>query len=1051
MNLAELSIKRPLFIVCLFILVIGVGYLSLRKMPVDLFPDVTFPIVTVSTPYGGAGPLEVETLISKPIEDELSAIAGMKNIRSQNKEGVSIVIAEFNFNVDIKYAEQQVRDRVDLARRKLPDDVEESVIRRVDPADQPIMTVALKANVGTGELFDIADQVIKPQIQQVNQVGLVEILGGRKREIRVELDQEKLRDYELSATTISNRLAAAGENIPAGAVGIGNSQKVYRTLAEFRSVKDIESVVLKFIANETPIRVSNVGAVVDDLTEARSKVFLNGDQVLAMQIFKQSDANTIAVVQALKDRITKLNESYKSDPRQISLTISRDNSKAIFANVADVTETIVIGIILVIIVVFFFLANGRSTIITALALPNSLLGAFILMSALGFSINIMTLLALTLVIGLLIDDAIVVRENIYRHIELGKSPRQASIIGTNEVLLAVVATTLCVIAVFGPVAFIDGVVGQFFKEFGLTIVFVMLISLFDAVTMAPMLSTYFASRHEEAGDKKTFYERTIGVLLSGFDRFQTKLENIYERSLHWIVRRPGFCLTMGVAAFVGSLALLPFIPKTFIAPQDVGEFLVNFEMPPGTSLEGTSEIAHKIDKMIRSEKETKQTILVIGNRDFEVNKASVFVEMVPFKQRKISTTQFKDHIRKLLVPYKNLRPVVSDINGVGGRERPFTLNIAGPDLKVLEDYTTKLYDEMKAHPSLQDVDLSYRPGKPEFQLVMNPNLAEQYGVSTRTAGSEIRNLIEGIVPVVFRQEGREYDIRVRLKEDQRSFKDRFSRTFVPNINERPIPVSFVGKGVETVGPSEVKRENRNRYISIEADIAADGPGMAGAIQATRNLINTKLPLPPEVSYSFVGQAENFQELITNILIAVLLAIFFIYLVLTSLYESFITPFTIMLVLPLAMAGAFVGLFVTNKSLDIFSMIGCILLLGVATKNSILLVDYALHKMRDEGVSRAQAMIEAGKVRLRPILMTSLALIAGMIPLALGLNEASRQRTSMGIAIVGGLVSSTLLTLIVIPAAFMYLDRVRVWIEGGFKRWTSADQATRPSLKEVKNG
>jgi HAE1 family hydrophobic/amphiphilic exporter-1 len=1040
MNIPEISINRPIFIVCLFILMLGVGYLSLTKMPVDLFPDVTFPIVTVSTPYPGAGPLEVETLVSKPIEDEIAAIAGIKNLRSQNKEGLSVVIAEFNFEVAIDYAEQQVRDRVSFARRKLPDDAEESVIRRIDPADQPIAILTLKANLPEAKLFDLADQVIKPKLQQVNQVGLVEVFGGRKREIHVALDQEKLKDFEVSATTVADRLGAAGENTPIGAVSRGDTQSVYRTLAEFQSIKDIEEVVLRFTANENPIKVSDVGDVLDDLEEEQARVYVNGERSLVLQVFKQSDSNTIAVVENIKDQVNALNAEYADHPDNISLTVIRDNARQIYNNIFDVTETILIGIFLVVIVVLLFLSNFRSTVITAMALPNSLLGAFILMAALGFSINIMTLLALTLVIGLLIDDAIVVRENIFRHIEMGKSPREASILGTNEVLLAVIATTLCVVAVFMPIAFIEGMVGQFFKEFGLTIVFVMLISLFDAVTMAPMLSTYFAgSSHREK--KKGFYYYTLGWLLEKFDQFQSWLEDLYEKGLRKVLKWPGLSFGIGLSCFVASLALVPHLPKTFLPPQDNGEFLVLLEATAGTSLSATSRIAREVEDLLLQQDEVDQTVLFVGSRDLEPNKATVFVDMVDFEQRKLNTTNFKEKIRELLKPYTAYRPIVADISAVGGGQRPFNLNISGSDLESLEDYSQKLYLALKDHPSLKDVDRNYRNGKPEFQVVVDPNNAQKYGVSTRATGMELRALIEGLTPAVFREAGQEYDIRVRLKEDQRSLKERYANTYVSNINGRLIPLRFVSESRETTGPTEIKRENRNRYISIEADIAPDGPGMGSAIQATKQLLAGELPPPPGVSYSFVGQAEDFQDLVSSIVMAILLAVLFIYLVLSSLYESFITPFTIMLVLPLAMAGSFVALFLFGKSIDLFSMIGMVLLLGVATKNSILLVDYANQKMNKEGLNRFDAMLAAGRVRLRPILMTSLALIAGMMPLAIGLNEASRQRTSMGVAIVGGLISSTLLALIVIPAAFMYLDRFRAWIEGSFKRWTSADQTS----------
>lgn len=1029
MNIAELSIKRPIFITCVFIVILGIGYLSLMKMPVDMFPDVTFPVVVVTTPYPGAGPAEVETLVSKPIEDELSSVSGVKSIRSTNKEGLSLVIAEFTFETDLKYAEQQVRDKVSLAKRRLPNEAEDSVVRSVNPADQPIMSIGIAANLKTADLYDFAQEVIRPKIQQVNQVGNVEVWGGRRREIRVSLDQKKLKDFEVSANAVTNRLALAGENVPSGKVDEGAKQFNYRTLAEFQSLKDIGATIVRFFANENPVRVQDVATVTDGLEDETTRVFVNGENGLILQVFRQSKANTVAVVDALYKRVESLSNEYKDDPRQIRLTVLRDNARAIRANVVDVVETILVGIVLVVIVVLFFLGNLRSTLITGLALPTSLLGAFVFMSSMGFSINVMTLLALVLVVGLLIDDAIVVRENIFRHIELGEQPRKAAIVGTNEVLLAVVATTLTVIAVFGPIGFLSGMVGQFFKEFGLTICIVMLISLFDAVTMAPMLSAYFAGSGQH---KEGLWDRTMGKALRAFDRFQTRMESYYEGVLHKVTKRPSIPLIVGVLLFVASLVSAKFIPKTFLPAAETGEFLVTLDLPAGTSLDGTAETVKKADEIIRSYPEVEQTLRIVGSGEGEPNKAYIFAKLTHYTDRKATTTELKARARKDLESFASARPIVMDINAVGGGDRPFTLIISGTDLKQLEEISGKVYERLKSHPALLDVDVTNRPGKPEFQFKIDPEKAERYGVSSKLAGAEIRTLVEGATPAVFRENGLEYDVRVRLEDDQRSLKDRFAQTYVPNMNDRLVPAKAVSSFVEAVGPAEINRRDRTRYISIGADIAPDGPGMGGAIEAVESIFKKEVTLPAGVSYRMIGQAEDFADLMKNMILAVVLGVFFIFLVLASLYESFITPLTIMLVLPLAICGALFALLMTGKSLDIFSMIGCVLLMGVATKNSILLVDYANQQIA-KGVDTTKAIIEAGKIRLRPIIMTSFALIAGMIPVAIGLNEASRQRTSMGVAILGGLISSTFLTLLVIPAAYTYMERFRSFVEGGFKR------------------
>jgi HAE1 family hydrophobic/amphiphilic exporter-1 len=1024
MDLARLAVKRPTFITCIIILMLALGYMSLKKLPVDLFPDVTFPIVFVSVPYPGAGPTEVETLISKTIEDEISTLPGITRVSSTSKEGVGTVVAEFTLETDIKYAEQQIRDRVSAVKYKLPKDAKEPIIRRIDPADQPIVRVAIDADLPTAKLFEFTNELIKPKLEQVSKVGLVNIIGGRKREVRIELDKQKLKDYELSASQVSQAIGTTGLNVPAGKVEHGALETVVRTLGEFKTLQDIRNTIVNFFANDVPVKVSDLGNVYDGLEDEKTRAFVNGKKSIFLDVYKQSGSNTIAVSNALKKKIDKLNKEYNGKAK---IVIVRDGSKNIKANVDDVKESILIGIALTIIVVYFFLGNGRSTFITSLALPNSLLGAFLLMSIAGFSINVMSLLALSLSVGLLIDDAIVVRENIFRHLEMGKSPVQAAIEGTKEVRLAVIATTLTVIAVFGPIAFLHGMVGQFFKQFGLTICFAMMISLFDALTIAPMLSAYFAGKHDE-NEKRGIWGNTVGVLVRGFGRLQDWMEDSYEKVLGFTLRHPLMIILMAIAIFIGSIMVVKHVPKTFLPPQDFGEFMVSLDLPQGTTLDETTKVAKEVDRVIRNYKEVHDTTMAVGNPDGGANEASIYVNLVSSKKRKMNTTDFKGMMRDQLKPFAAFKPVVKDVDVVGGGQRPFNLNIIGNDLNEVEKVANEVFERLKKNPALLDVEISYKPGKPEFQIGLDPTKLGTYGLASSMIGNELRTLVEGNVPAVFRENGVEYDIRVRLQENQRDIKSGYSDTYVPNINRNLVRLSDISTSKSTIGPSNITRQDRGRYIQIAADIAPNGPGIGGAMDDIRHMLDKEMKLPEGVRYSFQGQAENFQELGQNMMIAAGLGVLFIFLVLASLYESFVTPFTIMLVLPLAACGAFIGLFVGNKSLDIFSMIGCIMLLGIATKNSILLVDYT-HQLVEKGYDHSSAIIKAGRTRLRPILMTTFALIAGMIPIAMGLNEASRQRTSMGVAIIGGLISSTLLTLLVIPAAYSYIERFRLWSKG----------------------
>ncbi|MCB0393335.1 MAG: efflux RND transporter permease subunit, partial [Bdellovibrionales bacterium] len=1027
MKLWELSVKRPIFVSSILFALIVVGLLSLKKLPLEMFPDVTFPIVTVSTIYQGAGPTEVETLVSKPIEEELSGLAGVKVIRSINRESISTVIAEFNLSVDVKYAEQQVRDRVSSAKRKLPDDIEEPIIRKVDPAAQPIMIVAIKSDLVGGELYDLTNETLKAKFEQVNQVGQVEVYGVRKREIQIQLDREKLQRRELSVTQVANALKNSGDNIPAGKITQNQSERVYRTLGGFDSIDDLSQYLISFFGNDVSTRVKDIGTVVDSLEDEKMRAFLNGDAAALLMIYKQSGANTVAVSDAVYKMVDKLNADQKALGKQTyEAAVVRDLARFVRANVFDVVESILFGIALTVLVVFLFLGSVRSTVITGLAIPISLIGSIVFISAAGLTINVMTLLAFSLAVGLLIDDAIVVRENIFRHLEMGKSPVRAALDGTSEVAMAVIAVTLAVIAVFGPIAFLSGVVGQFFKAFGLGVCFVMVVSLFDALTNASMLSAYFGGGHESLSTQKATIKKPVKALLIGFERLQSKLENGYERFLKVVLNHQLLTLvgTLVVVILLGYTS--KFIPKTFLPPQDNGEFMISLELKPGTSLEETTRVAHQIEKVVHSVPDVKQSITLVGDSTGASYKASLFIQLIDFKDRTRNTTAVKTEVRELMKEFPDASPTVKDIDMVGAGQRPFVLNIRGQDLDKVREVANKMFAKLQSHAGLLQPELSDKPGLPEFQVKLDDKKALQYGVTASAVGAELRGQVEGIVPAKYRENGLEYDIRVRLAEDQRNLEDHFDSTEVPNVNGRLVRIADFTKTLKETGAATINREDRGRYISIEADVAPNGPGMGGVINDIKQMFSDgTVELPPGVSYRFVGQAENFQELGESIVIAGLLAIVFIFLVLASLYESVVTPFAIMIVIPLAVFGGFFGLFVMGASLDLFSMIGCVMLMGLATKNSIILVDYINQKL-EQGAELKNAILEGGKTRLRPILMTSLALIAGMMPVAIGLNEASTQRRSLGIAVVGGVIISTLLTLIVIPAVFSYIELGRRW-------------------------
>ncbi len=1047
MSIASFSIKRPVFIVCLVILMLVTGVLSLYKLPVDQFPDVKIPILNVRVIYPGAGPEEMESLIAKPLEEQIRTIPGVKDIHANCYDNFAVVWVEFILETNAMDAEQQIRSKVALAKVKMPKEIEEPVIERFSFTDQAVITAAIESDVSPNELYEYTDKEIKPLLEQLDKVSRVEIFGGSKREIQVLLDRKKLNDYTISVSQAAQAIGLSGQNIPLGKrpdIRDPAKEFIYRSLGEFNTIKDVSNVTVKFIGNDVPIRLSQIATVVDGNEDEESRAFINGKRGIAINIYKQNGSNTVDVADRVKKKLKSIDKKLAVDIKGAKLSIVRDSAIVIRNNIFDVTESIIIGIVLVIIVVFLFLANVRSTVITGLALPNSLIGAFILVLAAGFSVNMLTLLALSLAVGLLVDDAIVVRENIFRHIQMGKDPVKAAEEGTKEVMLAVIATTLSIMSVFGPIAFVGGIAGRFLKEFGLTVCFVMLISLFDALTMGPMLSAKFLSTKESNNIFARIWRRIMAPVTGSFEATQSWLNRNYEKLLKRSIIYPA--LVIGIAVLLFVLSLYPIvtkaIPQTFLPPPDQGEFKVQLELEPGASLEASYAASKELDEIIRKNPEVELATLVIGGYN-GANHAELFVKLVPPEKRKIRGAAFKDKLRGQLTEFKKYNLSINDYDMMFGGQKPFTMSISGNDQKALEEAAKAVLELVKKHPGFVEPDMSFKPGKPEYKMVYDEQKTKQLGISTLIAGAEIRAQIEGVTPAKFREKGKEWNIRVRLQDSDRDLKEFFSSVKVPNVNYRLINIDQAAKLEPAEGPSNVQRNSGLRNIQITSDIAT-GYGVGNLMNYLNEEIKNKNLLPPGITHQYKGQGEQFDEMSRNLGLAAVLAILFIYIVLASLYESFATPFALLIPLPLAVSGALLGLWITKESLNIFSMIGTIMLFGIATKNSILLVDYT-KQLRAQGKDLEEALVTAGKTRLRPIIMTSLTLVAGTIPVAIGLNEAAKQRTSMGVVIVGGVISSTLLTLVVVPAALVFGGRLKWAVKNC---WLHAMYSLRLCLKHL---
>ena len=882
MTLAEISIRRPTLMVSIVLAIMVVGAICLTRIGVDMFPDITIPAVSIMTPYRGAGPEEIETLITKPLEDEVSSCSGLDHLMSINQEGLSVVVAMFKLDVDVRRAEEQVREKLALARPKFPKEASEPILRRFDFSDQPVMILALAADLPPAGLYDLAREDIKNRIEQVRDVGLVEIVGGTRREIDVDLDRARLKAHGLSLTGVAGRIAASSMNVPVGKFERGDRETAFRSMGEYRNLDQVRKVVANFFGSDVSVTVGDLGAVKDTVATPTSLGSFNGRPSVILNVYRQSGANTVAVTEGVAKVIERFNREAAGREGKPQLGVILNYGQFIRWNIEDVRNTILEGILLAILVVYLFLGSARSTFITAVALPNSILGAFALIYLMGFTFNMITGMAFSLAVGLLIDDAIVVRENIWRHLEEGKSPREAAIRGTREVTMAVIATTLAIIAVFLPMGFLGGLVGRFLKQLGFTVVFAMVVSLFDAMTMAPLLSAYLARKddHRKTGRRAVGpFRRAVDLLVypvqavaRWFDGVMNGLVNAYEAVIRWILSHRLVSLAGAALIFLLSIVLLKFIRIEFRGHPDNGFYQVTLEAEPGTSLKAMDRMSRRVEEQLRKYPETAMVSRLVGNAQGEPNVAMIFVNMVPFRSRKRTTSAMKEVVRQSLTPLTaSLRPKVGDYDPVG-YQAPFTMNVYGQDLVAVAKVAEEVKRRFAKIPGMVDADTNFRPGKPELQVALDPERMRKLGVSTVTAGMELRGMVDGVVPATFREAGLEYDIRVRVQPDQRDLAEDWERFYVPNMNFNLVPLAHVASPRPAQAPAKIYRQNRARYVQVSGDIGATA-GL-GNVVAEAKKIMAGMKLPPGVRYEFIGQSEDLAELVRNIVIAMILAVLF---------------------------------------------------------------------------------------------------------------------------------------------------------------------------------
>ena len=1036
----RISLKNPVFATMIMLAFVVMGLFAFQRLKVDQFPNIDLPVVVVITEYPGASPEIVESEVTKKVEESVNTIAGISALTSRSYETQSVVIIEFQRNMDGRKAADDVREKVAAIRPLLRDEVKEPRIIRFDPTSKAIWSLAVipearkdGSSTSLVELTNFAEQVLKKRLENIRGVGAVNVIGGSRREINIYLRPDAMEALGVSADQIANAVRSENQDLPVGTLRSFTQERVIQIQSRVKRPEDFGNIIVAR-KGSTPIRLSQVAQVKDGAQEIENMALYNGERTLLLTVQKAQDANTIEVVNGL---MGSLQELRKQVPADIRLEPVSDGSRQIRVAVDNVRRTLIEGALLTILIVFLFLNSWRSTVITGLTLPISIIGTFWFMNMFGFTINMVTLMALSLCVGLLIDDAIVVRENIVRHVQMGRNAYDAAMVGTQEIGLAVLATTLSIVAVFLPIGFMEGIIGKFFHEFGITIVAAVLISMFVSFTLDPMLSSVWHDpsihSHNKPAGTLNGYDRSIGRVTHWFDVQTDRMADRYQLMLAWALAHKRSTLLLAVGIFLASILMVPLLGTEFVPKGDYSETTLSFQTPVGTSLESTALKAKQVEAIVREFPEVQYTLTGMNTPNAQgKNNASIYIRLVDRKLRQRSVEDISILLRQRLTQIAGITVThVGILDSVGGNKQ-IEFSIQGPDQRELERMTLKLMDRFRAIPGLVDLDSSVKANKPTIAIQVLRESAADVGWSAASLANGLRTLVAGQTVGNWRApDDQTYDVNVRLAPEFRNSPQDLERlpfnVASPEGPTRIVRLGQIAHVQETTGSNQINRRDMVREVAINANASIRS---AGEISTDIRKILDSVPWPPGYRYQFGGSTKSMNESFQYASTALLMAIIFIYMILASQFKSFLQPLALMTSLPLTLIGVVLALMAFRSALSMFSVIGVVMLMGLVTKNAILLVDFAI-RAREGGVSdtgqpvagldRTQALLMAARVRLRPILMTTLAMIFGMMPLAFAITEGSEQRSPMGQAVIGGVITSSLLTLVVVPVVYCYMD------------------------------